>query len=115
MPFPSYQPSPSDRPRAVKGAKRRSGPLTARTDLESFRVRGRVDPCFDPRLQGGFWTEGESASRRALRSNLNPLPEDTAHAALCYAGLCKEEELDRRHRSSKLKTWGSGVSRPPGA
>ena len=32
---------PSDRPAAVQGAKRRSGPLTARTDLESFRARER--------------------------------------------------------------------------
>ena len=30
-----------DRPGAVQGAKRRSGPLTARTDLESFRARGK--------------------------------------------------------------------------
>ena len=38
-------------PGAAQGAKRRSGPLTARTDLESFRVRGRVDPplFFGPR------------------------------------------------------------------
>ena len=32
---------PSDRPAAVQGAKRRSEPLTARTDLESFRARER--------------------------------------------------------------------------
>ena len=30
-----------DRPAAVQGAKRRSGPLTARTDLERFAVRER--------------------------------------------------------------------------
>ena len=40
-----------------------------------------------PLTQGGFWTEGESASRRALRSSLNPRPEDTALAALCD-GFC---------------------------
>ena len=30
-----------DRPAAVQDAKRRSGPLTARTDLESSRARGK--------------------------------------------------------------------------
>ena len=38
-PFPRKQASPSDRPAAVQDAKRRSGPLTARTDLESSRAR----------------------------------------------------------------------------
>ena len=32
---------PSDRSAAVQGAKRRSVPLTARTDLESFRAKER--------------------------------------------------------------------------
>ena len=39
--FPRKQTSPSDRPGAVQGAKRRSGPLTARTDLKSSRERGK--------------------------------------------------------------------------
>ena len=29
------------RPEAVQGAKRQSGPLTARTDLESYATRGK--------------------------------------------------------------------------
>ena len=40
-PFPRKQRLPSDRPAAVQAAKRRSEPLTARTDLESFRARER--------------------------------------------------------------------------
>ena len=51
--------------------------------------------CFDPRPQGGFWTGGKSAPCRALRSRLNPRPEDTAPAAHCDAGLCREAELGR--------------------
>ena len=43
-----------------------------------------------PDRRGGFGTGGESASRRVLRSSLNPRPEDTAHEALCDAGLCKK-------------------------
>ena len=43
-PFPRKQPSPSDRPAAVQGAKRRSVPLTARTDLESCSTRGKGIP-----------------------------------------------------------------------
>ena len=39
--FPRKQRSPSDRPGAVQGAKRRSEPLTARTDLESLQARGK--------------------------------------------------------------------------
>ena len=39
--FPRKQRSPSDRPGAVQGAKRQSGPLTARTDLESYATRGK--------------------------------------------------------------------------
>ena len=39
--FPRKQPSPSDRPGAVQGAKRRSGPLTVRTDLKSSATRGK--------------------------------------------------------------------------
>ena len=41
---PRKQLSPSDRPGAVQGAKRRSGPLTARTELESSGARGKGDP-----------------------------------------------------------------------
>ena len=37
--FPRKQLSPSDRPAAVQGAKRRSETLTARTDLESSKAR----------------------------------------------------------------------------
>ena len=45
---------PSDRPGAVQGAKRRSGPLTARTDLESFgaRERGPAGRCQSSRKKG---------------------------------------------------------------
>ena len=39
--FPREQRCPSDRPGAVQGAKRRSEPLTARTDLESCEARGK--------------------------------------------------------------------------
>ena len=35
---------------------------------------------------------------------LNTRPEDTAHAALCNAGLCKEEALG--HRGSRRGIWG---------
>ena len=41
-PFPCKQRLLSDRPGAVQGAKRRSGPLTARTDLESSGARGKA-------------------------------------------------------------------------
>ena len=43
IPFPSYKLCTADRPGAVKGARfaRRSEPLTARTDLESYEERGR--------------------------------------------------------------------------
>jgi len=43
IPFPSYRLSASDRPGAVKGARlaRRSEPLTASTDLESYGGRER--------------------------------------------------------------------------
>ena len=40
-PFSLVNSPPSDRPGAVQGAKRRSGPLTARTDLESFKSEGK--------------------------------------------------------------------------
>ena len=41
-PFPSREQRVSpDRPAAVQGAKRRSEPLTARTDLESLQARGK--------------------------------------------------------------------------
>ena len=40
-PFPLVNSSPSDRPGAVQGAKRRSGPLTARTDLGIMRGEGK--------------------------------------------------------------------------
>ena len=49
IPFPSYKLCASDRPGAVKGARfaRRSEPLTARTDLESYegRERGFCNPA----------------------------------------------------------------------
>ena len=64
-----------------------------------------------PDRHGGFWTGGKSASRRALRSSLNPRPEDTAPAALCDAGLCKEKELDSRRRSERRGVWGNDT--PP--
>ena len=43
IPFPSYKLCASDRPGAVKGARfaRRSEPLTARTDLESYEGEGK--------------------------------------------------------------------------
>ena len=43
IPFPSYKLCVSDRPGAVKGARfaRRSEPLTARTDLESYEGEGK--------------------------------------------------------------------------
>ena len=43
IPFPSYKLCASDRPEAVKGARfaRRSEPLTARTDLESYEGEGK--------------------------------------------------------------------------
>ena len=40
-PFPREQRLSPDQPGAVRGAKRRSVPLTARTDLERFAVRER--------------------------------------------------------------------------
>ena len=40
-PFPREQRVSPDRPAAVQGAKRRSAPLTARTDLESCSTRGK--------------------------------------------------------------------------
>ena len=39
--FPREQRVSPDRPAAVQGAKRRSEPLTARTDLELFETRGK--------------------------------------------------------------------------
>ena len=39
-PFPRKQPRLPDRPAAVQGAKRRSEPLTARTDLQSSVASG---------------------------------------------------------------------------
>ena len=39
--FPREQRVSPDRPAAVQGAKRRSVPLTARTDLELFETRGK--------------------------------------------------------------------------
>ena len=39
--FPREQRVSPDQPGAVRGAKRRSGPLTPRTDLERFAVRER--------------------------------------------------------------------------
>ena len=46
IPFPSYKLCASDRPGAVKGARfaRRSEPLTARTDLESYEGKGILQP-----------------------------------------------------------------------
>ena len=41
--FPREQRVSPDRPAAVQGAKRRSEPLTARTDLESGEARGKGD------------------------------------------------------------------------
>ena len=43
--FPREQRVSPDRPAAVQGAKRRSEPLTARTDLESSRARGKGVGC----------------------------------------------------------------------
>ena len=43
--FPREQYVSPDRPAAVQGAKRRSEPLTARTDLESSRARGKGVGC----------------------------------------------------------------------
>ena len=42
---PREQRRPSDRPGAVQGAKRRSEPLTARTDPKSSRARGKGGDC----------------------------------------------------------------------
>ena len=54
-PFPLVeQRRPSDRPAAVRGAKRRSEPLTARTNLESSATRER-----------GFKSEGEGPLEEA--------------------------------------------------
>ena len=46
IPFPSYKLCASNRPGAVKGARfaRRSEPLTARTDLESYEGEGKGIP-----------------------------------------------------------------------
>ena len=66
---------------------------------------------FRPLIGRGFLDRGKSASRRALRSSLNPRPEDTAPAALCDAGLCKEKELDSRRRSERRGVWGNDT--PP--
>ena len=46
IPFSSYKLCASDRPGAVKGARfaRRSEPLTARTDLESYEGEGKGIP-----------------------------------------------------------------------
>ena len=43
--FPREQRVSPDRPVAVQGAKRRSEPLTARTNLESSRARGKGVGC----------------------------------------------------------------------
>ena len=43
-PFPRKQSFPTDRPGAVQGAKRQSGPLTARTGPGSSRERKRGHP-----------------------------------------------------------------------
>ena len=51
-PFPSYKRPSPDRPGAVQGAKRRSEPLTARTDPGSSRARGAV-----PSLPAGINTD----------------------------------------------------------
>ena len=45
LPFPREQPTSRIGPQAVQGAKRRSGPLTARTDLESLRREGKEKPA----------------------------------------------------------------------
>ena len=50
--------------------------------------------------------------RRALRSRLNSRPEDTAPAARCDAGLCREEELGRRRRSSRRGVGSGATTRP---
>ena len=52
--FPREQRVSPDRPGAVQGAKRRSEPLTARTDLESCATRER-----------GFKSEGEGPVEEA--------------------------------------------------
>ena len=43
-PFPRKQSFPTDRPGAVQGAKRQSGPLTARTGPGSSRERKKGTP-----------------------------------------------------------------------
>ena len=64
-PFPSYKRPSPDRPGAVQGAKRRSEPLTARTDPGSSRARGAV-PSLPRRdkVQTIATPWGRAASRR---------------------------------------------------
>ena len=41
------------------------------------------------------------------RARLNPRPEDTAPAACCDAGLCREEGVGRRRGGSRRGVWGN--------
>ena len=85
IPFPSYKLCASDRPGAVKGARfaRRSEPLTARTDLESYEGerKGILQPSshlptknpeypkkIDPILRGssGFLVGGQRVAGSSI-------------------------------------------------
>ena len=79
------------------------------------QLNKRLPPKFEPpdwlttalfHAQCSVLDRGESASRRPLRSSLNPRPEDTTPAARYNVGLCKEEELDRLRLSSRRGLWG---------
>ena len=78
IPFPSYKLCASDRPGAVKGARfaRRSKPLTARTDLESYEGEGKgiLQPSSHlptknpeyPKLKPAVFTRFLSSTRHLL-------------------------------------------------
>ena len=70
IPFPSYKLCASDRPGAVKGARfaRRSEPLTARTDLESYEGEGKGIPQPSSHLP----TKNPEYPKRNLRRGEHP-------------------------------------------
>ena len=77
--FPREQRVSPDRPAAVQGAKRRSVPLTARTDPGSSRARGKGGGCRRDWRTGAFGaseSSGETFSQRLHRRDPGAPPVD---------------------------------------
>ena len=95
--FPRKQRSPSDRPGAVQGAKRRSGPLTARTDLESYATRGK-----------GGTAGGEVHSRAvAQRRVYATIPGTRVCKGPLSPGCCPTQGFPADRRVIPLTSFGS--------